>query len=149
MGTRHLINIKQDGKIKLGQYGQWDGYPEYCGVRILRILRDVNLEHFRNQVRQLKFITDEEAKDPKYNDFETYPGMTRDTSFGILNIILEHENPSEIAIFDCSDEKFGIEYVWTIDLDKNIFTMNNSVYACFDLFNLPNDDEFIETCEGA
>ncbi|KUI62430.1 hypothetical protein VP1G_09557 [Cytospora mali] len=42
MGTRHLIIIYQDGKYKLAQYGQWDGYPEGQGVAVLKFLSEPN-----------------------------------------------------------------------------------------------------------
>lgn len=28
MGTRHIIDVKLNGELKVHQYGQWDGYPE-------------------------------------------------------------------------------------------------------------------------
>ncbi|OQO04186.1 hypothetical protein B0A48_10796 [Cryoendolithus antarcticus] len=38
MGTRHLICIYHNGRFVLAQYGQWDGYPDGRGVRILAFL---------------------------------------------------------------------------------------------------------------
>ena len=34
MGTRHLIIVKSEGKTKVAQYGQWDGYPTGQGKDI-------------------------------------------------------------------------------------------------------------------
>lgn len=39
MGTRHLICVVVNDEIKLAQYGQWDGYPEGQGVKVLEFVR--------------------------------------------------------------------------------------------------------------
>jgi len=38
MGTRHLIFVWYKGKFHIAQYGQWDGYPEGQGIKIVRFL---------------------------------------------------------------------------------------------------------------
>ncbi|KAM3513912.1 hypothetical protein MY11210_002449 [Beauveria gryllotalpidicola] len=38
MGTRHLIVVVFNGRWYLAQYGQWDGYPEVVGMRLVRLL---------------------------------------------------------------------------------------------------------------
>ena len=40
MGTRNLSLLKKDGKLVICQYGQWDGYPEGQGVRVLNFCQD-------------------------------------------------------------------------------------------------------------
>lgn len=40
MGTRNLTLVKdKEGKTKVAQYGQWDGYPEGQGVTILNFIK--------------------------------------------------------------------------------------------------------------
>ena len=40
MGTRNLTVIIHDGKIKLSQYGQYDGYFSYTGVKFLEFVKE-------------------------------------------------------------------------------------------------------------
>jgi hypothetical protein len=40
MGTRNLTMVFADGKYKLAQYCQWDGYPEGQGETVLEFARD-------------------------------------------------------------------------------------------------------------
>jgi len=44
MGTRHLVAVFKDGHYHVAQYGQWDGYPEGCGLMILRLLHRLQEE---------------------------------------------------------------------------------------------------------
>ena len=40
MGTRNLTLVKdKEGKTKVAQYGQWDGYPEGQGSTILNFIK--------------------------------------------------------------------------------------------------------------
>ena len=39
MGTRNLTCVIKDGKYRVAQYGQWDGYPEGQGMNILNFLK--------------------------------------------------------------------------------------------------------------
>ena len=39
MGTRHLTVVIKDNEIKLSQYGQWDGYFIYTGVKFLEFVK--------------------------------------------------------------------------------------------------------------
>lgn len=59
MGTRHLIAVQIDGKYPVAQYGQWDGYPDGQGLKVLTFLRDEMREDtFRRKVRALHVIDD-------------------------------------------------------------------------------------------
>ncbi|AEO65721.1 8864f935-279e-4920-8fd5-1341344e408c [Thermothielavioides terrestris] len=113
MGTRHLICIFWKGKWYLAQYGQFDGYPEGQGVKIINFLsvaRNVEnlkagLEHiYEPTSEELDAIWEEcEAWDANrraqqqqpssifernmYGINQLYPSLARDTSAGILGII--------------------------------------------------------------
>ena len=117
MGTRNLTIIIKDKKIRLSQYGQWDGYFDYTGIRFLKFVRE-NLqgksltEHkdlmgrFAEKVDLLKPVTNkyykellkdtqsyfelnEEVNKSKYViPFSTLvPQFSRDTGVEILNVI--------------------------------------------------------------
>ena len=47
MGTRNITSVILDGKQVVCQYGQWDGYPTYTGVKILEFLQSCDMDHFK------------------------------------------------------------------------------------------------------
>lgn len=57
MGTRNSTIVIYEKKIKVEQYGQWDGYPEGQGQTISNFLETVNLKKFKNQIKNLKYFT--------------------------------------------------------------------------------------------
>ena len=48
MGTRNLTCIIKDNEFKLAQYGQWDGYFSYSGVKFLQFVK----EHLQNKSKK-------------------------------------------------------------------------------------------------
>lgn len=50
MGTRHLIIVVSQQEVKVAQYGQWDGYPDGQGKRILTFLRKAKLGRFAKKL---------------------------------------------------------------------------------------------------
>jgi hypothetical protein len=82
-----------DGQTKVAQYGQWDHYPSGQGIVALKFLQDImskgELEKFRERVREMSFITDEEAEklDNEGNILEKYPWVSRDHGAQILRMI--------------------------------------------------------------
>jgi len=127
MGTRHLTVVVMDGKYKVAQYGQWDGYPDGQGIRILRFLENEFVEHkFRTNLRKLKVAETEEefnALDVLYQGKDHWPAeFDRDTGSEILKLIQDGKVESgflvnHIRFAGCGD----CEYVWLIDLDKRVF----------------------------
>ena len=107
MGTRNITVVVHDGKIKISQYGQWDGYYDYTGRKILNFCR----EHLNNACEREDFIeklnlckqvsssfnnlmrkTEEEVGIKNNKDFciplnQLFPQMSRDTGWEILKII--------------------------------------------------------------
>ena len=49
MGTRNLTMVISQEKTKVAQYGQWDGYPEGQGVKILSILKKVDMSELKKK----------------------------------------------------------------------------------------------------
>lgn len=113
MGTRNLTMVRLDGKIKVANYGQWDGYPMGQGVTVAEFVQ-AYLRHkttraeFATKVMALRFGTDAElavmqddwdaaeaeciksaAKDgyvPKYT-LDKFLPFNRDTGAGILKLV--------------------------------------------------------------
>ena len=58
MGTRHLIIVKNEGEVKVAQYGQWDGYPDGVGTDIVNFLHNIRdpdlMEVFKRRVNLCK-----------------------------------------------------------------------------------------------
>lgn len=69
MGTRNLTLVKdRQGKTKVAQYGQWDGYPEGQGSTILNFIRSKeNRNALEEVLKNIRFITSEAPK--KVNDY--------------------------------------------------------------------------------
>lgn len=54
MGTRHLICVFYQGRFVVAQYGQWDGYPEGQGVKILKFLRvPINIQRLKEGLKHI------------------------------------------------------------------------------------------------
>ena len=48
MGTRGLTVIVKDNQIKLSNYGQWDSYFDYTGIKFLEFCKE-------NKIRKQNF----------------------------------------------------------------------------------------------
>jgi len=139
MGTRHLTCVKHDGKYKVAQYGQWDGYPSGQGVDALTFLRDeFKRDKFIERLNACRFCTPEELKafwtaagadDSGWCNMETaskfeaeHPQLYRDMGAGVLKFIQDSEG--EVLLKDelpfAADGLF-CEWVWVVDLDANTF----------------------------
>lgn len=142
MGTRHLIAVVRDGKFKVAQYGQWDGYPSGQGLYILRFLRSAQengLDKFKQQIDKCRFVTGTELNEiyapfydaEGYMDMEQhnrfmqseYSYLSRDTGAQILKHIANSDSES-IALVDASDfagDSLHCEWAYVVDLDNEIF----------------------------
>ena len=62
MGTRNLTMVIQNGKTKVSQYGQWDGYPTGAGSVILKFFQrnDFDLSTLKSKISDLSEYTEEE-----------------------------------------------------------------------------------------
>lgn len=104
MGTRNLTIVKVDGKTKIAQYGQWDGYPTGQGKTVAEFLQNMDLEKFKDQVRSLKWITNKKLEDrwveagaDRDSDHvsmaiadkftELYPWLSRDVGAQVLDMV--------------------------------------------------------------
>lgn len=59
MGTRNLTLVKdKEGKTKVAQYGQWDGYPEGQGSTVLNFIRKKeDRDALAEVLKNVRFIT--------------------------------------------------------------------------------------------
>lgn len=148
MGTRNLTVVIKDNKVKLSQYGQWDGYFSCTGVKFLEFVKTnlqaktkgklkYRLEKFGEKIDILEnvdtdsyesFIDMSEKYDTNPNTNSSnyaipfrilLPQFSRDTGVEILNVI----NLLEPYYFEKGGEteekfKFPIKIV----LDKGGYT---------------------------
>lgn len=129
MGTRNLTAVYLDGKLKVAQYCQWDGYPSGQGQTALEFLRTVDLEKFKADVRKCSWVTGNpwDEFDPNGSGWvtmensakfkEKYPELHRDTGAKVLAMLpCKLQNEIEFV-------KDGLfcEWAYVIDLDAGTF----------------------------
>lgn len=154
MGTRHLIAVQYNGKYKVAQYGQWDGYPSGQGTEVLEFLRSVNLEEFKKKVKALRWakkgmvekeiekvsargdgwMTMEESNAFKF----AHPEWHRDTSAEILPLIMKRDKLYLQNSITFAGDGLFCEWAYVIDLDAEVF----EVYSGFHKGPLPANGRF-------
>lgn len=133
MGTRNLTAVYLNGKYKIAQYGQWDGYPDEGGLKVLdfarRMSRDNKWNEFKYKVFAAKFFSDDALSGVNYaidtcgiNDWESHiPEISRNTGVKILDVVFSR--PDGIKLVNSIE--FAVdpwcEWVWVIDLDAGTF----------------------------
>ena len=138
MGTRHLIQVIVDGQVKIGQYGQWDGYPTGQGKDIAKFLETADLDAFAEAVRETRFLSDAEYraivgkftsdKDGWMNKAQSdlmnaeYPELMRDTGAGILDLVLDGKRGLADGS-DFIDDTLYCEWAYIINLDTREVTV--------------------------
>jgi hypothetical protein len=121
MGTRNLTLVRSKKKIKIAQYGQWDGYPSGAGVVIARFIQTkMNLAKFKQKVDQLQFKELSESAE------DIPPEYSRDTGARILELVQE----SDIKYVENSEsflrDSLFCEFAYLLDLDEEIVI----IYEC-------------------
>lgn len=166
MGTRHLICVQHEGKYKVAQYGQWDGYPSGQGLRVLTFLREeFDPEKFLARLADT-FEPTEEQIDAWYlelgHDRKTSNGfvdfgiakqfsarhltISRDAGGKILELIQDSIGPVPLWVGPqfAADSLF-CEWAYVVDLDKNTF----EAFEGFNKEPLAEGERFYGvTCEG-
>jgi len=160
MGTRNLTMVKIGCKIKVAQYGQWDGYPGGQGATIVDFLKnpEIDLNLFKKKVRKCSGISKEELRkqyidagdDPKNESGminmtiadehkRLYPHMSRDTGGKILEMIYKSENGLRLfnSLSFVKDSLF-CEWAYLVDLNNNTL----EVYVGFQHDPLSDDQPF-------
>ena len=157
MGTRNLTKvIDKDNVTRVAQYGQWDGYPEYTGKRILEFISEYNmLAKIEKSLGKAEFVSDEYVKQvyDKMNSDEdfsiAYPSLTRDTGCDILKVLFYSNGP--IPIVDSStfeEDDLFCEGVYTLNYNSRTFTSTyNGVTVSVEFDKLPTVEEYLKSFE--
>jgi hypothetical protein len=152
MGTRHLTKIiDSTGRTRVAQYGQWDGYPDYTGTRILDFITEHgNLDRIENALKKVHFVTDEELSTFIQVDTDVntiYPQFSRDTGCDILRV-LAYSVGYTLPLVDNSDfENDGIfcEGVYTINYQTKEYTSYfGDTTVTYQFIDLPTKDEYLK-----
>jgi len=136
MGTRNLTMVKHNGKIKVAQYGQWDGYPTGQGKIIADFLRyGLTVDRLRDNLKNVSFYKNDKELDKVINSIENLlgenanislrmPEINRDTGANILDIISKINGKLKL-VNSRSFLKDGLfcEYAYLINLDTNKVTL--------------------------
>ena len=148
MGTRSLTCVVLDCKMKVAQYGQFDGYPSGQGKTALEIMRKIlkenQLERFKEKVRALSQLTEAEHKqlwidagaDPN-NDYvsmeignafdEKHPELSWRTGANILGLVMYRDISRVQLSEDFANDSLFCEWSYVIDLDQGIFEVHRGL----------------------
>lgn len=140
MGTRHLTVIVKDNKIKLSQYGQWDGYFNGQGENFVKLVREYlqneySLAQFKENIDLLKQVDDKTYDEllelsKKAESFQEFsipfsillPQFSRDTGTDILRVIAELPTSDfrgkSYPIHICDDAEW-CEFIYVLNLDTD------------------------------
>lgn len=148
MGTRHLVEVKLDGEIKVAQYGQWDGYLSGQGLTIAQFLQSgYDTKSFAVALSGCRFTAgaDESMYDWLNEDGREWqkivPHLSRDTGAKILWCVYgSHRGLILKDSRDFKKDSVMCEYHYLIDLDKNTVTINNK-------YRIPFAEFTPELCE--
>ena len=164
MGTRNLTKvIDKHGITRVAQYGQWDGYPEYTGKRILEFISEYKMiDKIEKSLSKARFITADEYDEimkPYVNDegmmtFEQgadfsvmFPSLTRDTGCDILKVLVYSNN--NIPLHDESDfenDDLYCEGVYTLNYQTREFISKwDDKVVSFSFDELPTPEIYLES----
>ena len=159
MGTRNLTVVKNaDGEIRIAQYGQWDGYPSHTGACILHFLSDSqNVDYLKAGIEFTRFITDEQV-DSIYNEVtnragveafkESYPSLTRDTGWEILEVVRDKTNVPLVNSIDFAADDLFCEGYYEINFQTNEFISKyNGITNTYPIWGLPMVDDYLNSFE--
>jgi len=163
MGTRNLTMVISDGETKVAQYGQCDGYPAGVGSSILTFLKAADLDKFKEQLKSIKWLTEEQVDmvDATENWTDHYPYLSRDTADKILGAIhygklsirygINKKREVQVEILGLQDnssfggDSLSCEWAYVIDLDN----MKFEVYEGFNKEHVPETNRFYGMDETA
>lgn len=136
MGTRHVITIISDGKVKVAEYGQFDGYVDYTGVKIAETLKDADLAVLRKKLNDVNLVKLEYTyyNHVMHNDISPAVHVLKENvhlGAKVLEVILSNPDGEKLYLVD--EESWVIdnpscEYIYRIDLDREKLTIY-SYYA--------------------
>jgi hypothetical protein len=157
MGTRNLTCVFHDGKYKVAQYCQWDGYPSGQGVKVLEFLRKFKRDQFVKQLERCRFIDQQEydkliaklgvksadgwiSADDSKRIQKKYPQLHRDMGGDVLDFIKKAKgNVALVDSLSFAGDSLFCEWCYVVDLDKDTL----EVYGGFNKnVTLPKTERF-------
>lgn len=172
MGTRNVTLVKAGNRIKVAQYGQWDGYPTGQGFTILDFLARADLKIFRKKLDNVRFMKEWELKEywnkagadkdgmismsDSDRAKELHPELSRDTGAKILDLIYDYDPncpPEDLVVnkMGLHDQRSFLndgmycEWAYELDLTKHtlkVFKDGNHVIATYPLDAPPSKKDF-------
>ena len=137
-----MIAVMHDGKYKLAQYGQWDGYPSGQGVGVLAYLATMNRQKLIAAL-DAAFEPDEAWLTQSYLEAgatlasleagfvscevslkhkKNYPSLSRDTGSDVLALLQNSSEPVPLQIdISFAANSLYCEWAYVIDFDKGTF----------------------------
>jgi hypothetical protein len=153
--------VISDGKTKVAQYCQWDGYPTGQGQDILKFFRNNDLLKFKSALDKCVFISDDDVKE-KLLEFGVsdgwmnmeqakkfkakYPQLSRDMGAEVLAHIYNAETVSVVLTDNTNfaGDSLFCEWAYVLDLDANKL----EVYKGFNQTPLSENDRFYSLQES-
>ena len=142
MGTRNLTIVRLDGKIKVAQYCQWDGYPTGQGSDIAKYLhsKSFDLSKLKKKVSELTWASKKEIKETwieagasPHSDEVTfdiadkhtklYPEFSRDTGADILRLIQKGKVKKLDNRYSFLKDGLFCEYAYALNLNTKKVTV--------------------------
>lgn len=132
MGTRNLTCAVIDNDYKIAQFGQWDGYPEGVGAKILQFLKEkMDRPLMEKRLREITFLNEEDIN--LINESGDIPAQfSRDIGGDILELVQNKVLVQRFGRYDwVMDKLFNrlsfaadslfCEWCYVVDFDKNTF----------------------------
>lgn len=154
MGTRNLTMVVKDGKFRVAQYCQWDGYPSGQGATVFNFIKNEMNATFRNQVDRIKELTADEvnarwksngADDSGFATMDvadkfkrSNAHLSRDMGANILSYIQSSDEPEVHLDLNFAADSLFCEWAYLLDLDNNTL----EVYRGFNKTPLLSDERF-------
>lgn len=140
MSTRNLTVVIKNGKIKVAQYGQWDGYLRGACRYIKEFVQnDIKINLLKNKIDKCNFVTEDELYYLSKDDDS--PQFGRDMGCDILDYIIKTNNTEMplVSHYNFAQDSLFCEYAYVIDLDNDILEIylgfNKNKNAEFGLFS--------------
>lgn len=146
MGTRNLTVIIKDHKIRLSQYGQWDGYFGVSGRKFFRFVKHyMGIVSMKERVDRLRAVTPKFYEDNILSEYDkikqkmfrkkieipfevTLPQFSRDTGVDILEIVRHLDLQRAATKFPVYLEKDWqwCEFIYVLDFDTDsVYMLTN------------------------
>jgi hypothetical protein len=133
MSTRSLTMVINEGKTKVAQYGQNDGYPQGQGKTILEFLQECDLEEFKEKLKEVVFLSPEEIEQIRGEEISVV-----NTDAKVLKLIYDGQAKKLVDNSDFAKHSLFCEWAYVLDLDKGAL----EVYRGFNREPLEKGDRF-------